>query len=65
MGRKFDVEDATALAKYEPVESEFREHAHMVWRTEGKGINMYGSRRKHSRNMYGSRWKYILLTLEE
>jgi hypothetical protein len=65
MGRKFNMEDATALAKYEPVESEFREHALMVWRTEGKGINMYGSRRKYSLNMYGLRWKYIQLTLEE
>jgi hypothetical protein len=34
MNRKFDKEDAAALAAYEPVDSEFREHAHMEWRTE-------------------------------
>ena len=54
MNRKFDKEEAAALAAYEPVESEFREHAHMEWRTEEKGINMYGLR-----------WKYVRLTIEE
>ena len=54
MNRKFDKEEVTALAKYEPVDSEFREHAHMVWRTEGKGIKMYGLR-----------WKYVRLELED
>ena len=46
--------EAEALAAYEPVNSEFRERAHMDWRTEEKGINMYGLR-----------WKYVRLTLEE
>lgn len=54
MDRKFDKEEATALAAYEPVDSEFRAHAHMVWRTEGKGINLYGLR-----------WRYVRLALEE
>jgi len=53
MNRKFDNE-AAALAQYEPVESEFRDHAHMEWRTEEKGINMYGLR-----------WKYVQVILEE
>jgi len=54
MNSKFDKEEATALAEYEPVNSEFREHAYMEWRTEEKGINMYGLR-----------WKYVQLTIEE
>ncbi len=54
MNRKFDKEEAAALAIYEPVDSEFREHAHMEWRTDEKGIHMYGLR-----------WKYVHLTFEE
>jgi hypothetical protein len=54
MNRKNDNVEAEALAAYEPVNSEFRERAHMDWRTGEKGINMYGLR-----------WKYVRLTLEE
>jgi hypothetical protein len=54
MNWKFDTEEVAALVEYEPVDSEFREHAHMEWRTEGKGINMYGLR-----------WKYVRLKVEE
>ena len=54
MNRKNDNVEAEALAAYEPVNSEFREHALMDWRTEEKGISMFGLR-----------WKYVLLTLEE
>ena len=49
-----DKEEATALAEYEPVASEFRERAHMEWRTEGKKIKLYDLR-----------WKYVRLTMEE
>jgi len=49
-----DKEEATALAEYEPVASEFRERAHMEWRTEGKRIKLYDLR-----------WKYVRLTMEE
>lgn len=54
MNRKNDNVEVEALAAYEPVNSEFRERAHMDWRTGEKGINMYGLR-----------WKYVRLTLEE
>ena len=54
MDRNLEIEQAPTLSEYEPVDSEFREHAHMVWRTEGKGIKMYGLR-----------WKYVRLELED
>ena len=54
MNTNIDKYEATALAEYEPVDSEFREHAYIEWRTEEKGINMYGLR-----------WKYVRLIMEE
>ena len=54
MNTKNENVELDALDAYEPVNSEFRERAFMDWRSEEKGINMYGLR-----------WKYILLTLEE
>ena len=54
MNKKLEKEEATAMAAYEPVDSEFREHAHLEWRTGEKGITMYGLR-----------WKYVRLTIEE
>ena len=54
MKTRNDKVEAAAMAAYEPVNSEFREHAHMEWRTEEQGINMYGLR-----------WKYVRLTIEE
>ncbi len=54
MKKKIDKEKALDLAAYEPVNSEFREHAFREWRVDGKGIKMYGLP-----------WKYVLLTIQE
>lgn len=54
MKTRNDKVEADALAAYEPVNSEFRERAHMDWRTEEKGINMFGLR-----------WKYVRVALDE
>jgi hypothetical protein len=54
MKTRNDKVEADALAAYEPVNSEFREHALMDWRTEEKGISMFGLR-----------WKYVRVALDE
>ncbi|HTP64943.1 MAG TPA: hypothetical protein VMJ66_06095 [Geobacteraceae bacterium] len=54
MAKYIEKKEETDLAVYEPVNSEFREHAYMDWRVEGKGIKMYGLR-----------WKYVLLDMNE
>ena len=54
MNRKNESEETVDLAAYEPVNSEFRDHALREWRDDGKGIKMYGLP-----------WKYVLLTIQE
>ncbi len=54
MKRKINKEEAVDLAEYEPVNSEFRDHALREWRDDVKGIKMYGLP-----------WKYVLLTIQE
>ncbi|HEX9024546.1 MAG TPA: hypothetical protein VF799_11980 [Geobacteraceae bacterium] len=54
MTRKIDKDETVDLAAYEPLNSEFREHAFREWRQDPKGIRMFGLP-----------WKYVLLTIQE
>ena len=64
MNRKNDQEEAIILlADYEPIASEYREHALMEWRTEEKGkaavcVTCAG-------NLYGLPWNYLRIEMEE
>jgi hypothetical protein len=64
MNTKNDQEEATLLlADYEPIASEFREHALMEWRTEEKEkaavcVACTGK-------LYGLPWKYVRFEVEE
>ncbi len=51
---KIDNDEAVDLTPYEPVNSEFREHAFREWRADVKGVRMFGLP-----------WKYVLLTMQE
>jgi hypothetical protein len=54
MRQKISNEETLDMDMYEPLDSEFRERARMDWRVEEKGIRMYGLR-----------WKYVLLSMED
>jgi hypothetical protein len=63
MNTKNVNEDAPSLADYEPVPSEFREHALMEWRTEEKGKDVVCM--SCSGNLYGLPWKYVRVEMDE
>ena len=63
MNTNIDKYEATALAEYEPVDSEFREHALMEWRTEEKGKDVVCM--SCACNLYGLPWKYVRVEMEE
>jgi hypothetical protein len=63
MNTKIDREDAMLLADYEPIASEFREHALMEWRSEEEGKKMVCE--ACAGNIYGLSWKYVRLEVEE
>ena len=60
---KIDGEEATLLAEYEPIASEFREHALMNWRTEEK--TKAAVCKACAGNINGLSWKYVRIEVEE
>lgn len=63
MNTNSDKDTAVDMADYEPVTSEFREHALMEWRTEEE--DKTAACMSRACNIYGLPWKYVRYTVEE
>jgi hypothetical protein len=61
MNKKIDKMEWEIWAAYEPVNSKFREHALMEWRTDGKNSDKRPLRRKNrNRNSANERWLHTI-----